>query len=331
MPQLRKDLIHERWVALADSQALKPEDFPIAKQNITVRRAESICPFCAGHEYMTPAAVETVGESDWQLRVVPNKYTAFSLQGELAPGETGVYAFMNSLGIHEVVIETPQHALKLQDYSREHVAAYLQLLRRRYAALAQDERIQYIQIYRNQGMLAGATVEHSHSQILGFPFLPAVNAGGARYYREHRRCLFCALLEQDMAQRDRVIYEGTHFVLLCPYAACYPYGIWLAAKEHICHITEFPEAAMQELALLLQVYVGAMLKAVGGCSYNIIVNTSPVNQAAAEGYHWYMEINPRLTIASAVEVASGIHMNPVAPELAAVMLRRQFLADLREV
>jgi UDPglucose--hexose-1-phosphate uridylyltransferase len=327
MPQLRKDLVHERWVALAQGEALKPGDFPIARQKLVLRAPAEGCPFCGGHEHMTPEAVELVPDGlSWLLRVVPNKFTAFSLRGGFEAGQTGRYAFMSSLGVHEVVIETPRHTLELQDYSAEHAASYLRLLRRRYAALAEDGRLRYIQIYKNQGMLAGATIAHSHSQVLGFPLVPDVNPGGVRYYADNRRCLLCDLLAQDLEERDRIIHESARFVLVCPYASAYPYGAWLAPKAHLCQLTDFSDAEIEEMALLLKTYVAAMLSVTDGCSYNLIMRTAPLDPDAAGGYHWYMEINPRLMIASAAEVASGIQMNPVAPEMAAVLLRARFEA-----
>jgi UDPglucose--hexose-1-phosphate uridylyltransferase len=328
MPELRRDLVNQHWVAVASGQALKPCDFPIARKKITISSPPADCPFCVGNEAMTPEAVTVIpDENSWRFRVVPNKFTAFSLRENLKTSQRGLYPVMSSWGAHEVVIETPQHGLELQDYSLEHVEAYLQLLCRRYRELVRDERIRYIQIYKNRGMLAGATMEHSHSQILGFPVVPAVNAGGVAYYEEKGRCLICDLLNQDLEQGSRIVYAGQHFVALCPFAAGYPYGAWLVCRRHIRHITELSALELAEMALLLKVYTGSMLQAVNDCSYNIILHNAPVNCDAPDAYHCYVEVNPRLSIASAVEVASGIYMNPVAPEAAAAVLKARFTID----
>ena len=329
MPELRKDLINEHWVALANGEALKPCDFPIARKRIVVQEEMANCPFCAGRETMTPEAIRVVSGSgqNWKMRVVPNKFTAFNLQGSLVAGDLGIYSYMNGLGSHEVLIETPDHYQEIQDYQLADVRLYLEVLRERYMALATDSRIKYIQIYKNRGMLAGATMAHSHSQILGFPVVPNINPGGLAYYREHHHCLFCDLLLQDLNQSDRIIYQGEHFVLLCPYAARYAYSAWLIPRMHIRHFYDLSENAMSELAILLKCYIRAMLKVLNDCSYNVIMNTAPIEEGE-NGYHWCMEINPRLSIASGVEIASGIYMNPVAPELAAVMLKEPFELEL---
>ncbi|HBQ86783.1 MAG TPA: galactose-1-phosphate uridylyltransferase, partial [Syntrophomonas sp.] len=137
------------------------------------------CPFCEGNEANTPPEIAVVRKPDtapngpgWMVRTIPNKFSAFELEGELQQNRTGINESCNGLGRHEVVVETPEHHLELQDYTMERIELVLSTLKGRYNDLARDERIKYIHIYKNRGLFGGASLAHSHSQVVGLPMVP---------------------------------------------------------------------------------------------------------------------------------------------------------------
>lgn len=335
MSEIRRNLVKNNWVAVAADRALKPNDFPIAKKGIdTSGEAVGFCPFCQGNEKFTPPEI-TAWRTDelktngtgWLIRTIPNKFSAFSLEGELEEKQDGIYRCYNGLGQHEVMVETPDHGVEFHEFDLERIEKIISMLKERYNSLAENLRIKYIQIYKNRGMFGGASLEHSHSQIVGLPFDPQENQGLPQYYQEKGRCLLCEILKQEQDRKVRVIYEGECFIILSPFAPRFAYESWIVPKRHAEHFGQLNPVEEKELAVITKKFTLAMLKCLNNPSYNFVINTAPVNVPYEPGYHWYMEITPRLLVASGVEIATGVYMNPVSPELAAQMLKE----SLKEV
>src|SRR5436190_6754685 len=147
MPELRKDPVVGRWVIIATERARRPSDF-VAEP---VRPRASACAFCAGHESQTPPEILAGRPPDgepngpgWTYRVVPNKFPALRIEGELEPAGDGIYDRMNGIGAHEVIIETPDHTTSLADLSPTHVAVVLEAWRQRMIDLQKDTRFEYV-------------------------------------------------------------------------------------------------------------------------------------------------------------------------------------------
>ncbi len=327
MSEIRRDLVKDRWVSISSNLALKPKDFPTMKVETTGGPA-GFCPFCEGNEAVTPPEIlafrrgkEEPDGGGWLVRVIPNKFSAFKLAGELEEKQTGPYRFCNGLGEHEVIIETPRHGVDFHELEQAHVEMVIAAFRLRYNALAEDRRIKYIQIYKNRGLFAGASLGHSHSQIVGFPVNPGENDGLPRYYQEQGRCLICDILREELDGGKRVVHEGKHFVALCPYASRFAYETWVVPKRHTEHFGRLTGEEEKELAWFCKQLSMAVVHSLDNPSYNFVVNTAPVNSFYQPGYHWYMEFTPRLLVAAGVEVATGVYINPTAPEDAAPVLR----------
>lgn len=327
LPELRKDMVRDNWVVIVADHALKPADFPINRNHITAQFDGSDCPFCEGHEACTTgeiAAIRLKGTQPdtpgWLVRSVPNKFAAFNLEGDLQHKAAGFHESFNGLGHHEVVVETPWHYQEMHQRSQEHIGHLFHLLRQRYQALKGDKRLKYIQIYKNRGLFAGASQQHSHSQILAYPMVPVQNAGIGRYYQQHRRCLICDTIKEENSSGERTIAESEHFLLLCPYASRFSYETWIIPRAHKEHFGDISDPEIEDLAALTKEYIGVMMSALEQPAYNIIVNSAPVNSGDERGHHWFMEIIPRLMVMNAVEIATGFYMNPVAPERSAQIL-----------
>lgn len=333
MSEIRKDLVKNNWVAVAEDRALKPNDFPIAKKGLDKTAAAGFCPFCEGNEEFTPPEITACRENDsaantpgWLVRAIPNKFSAFNLQGVLEKTNDGIYTHYNGLGRHEVVIETPQHGVEFHELDLDRILLIIRVLKQRYNELANDERIKYIQIYKNRGLLAGASLEHSHSQIVGLPFVPHENDGMPEYYLEKGHCLLCDMMVQEQREQKRVIAQSEYFLLLCPYAPRFPYETWIVPIKHGEHFGNISEDEMQDLAKITKTFTTMIMDYLQAPSYNLVVNTAPINSKYKAGYHWYIEVTPRLLVNAAVEIATGIFLNPVASEMAAPILKEALMA-----
>ncbi|MDD2553202.1 MAG: galactose-1-phosphate uridylyltransferase [Desulfotomaculaceae bacterium] len=330
MSEIRKDNVKNKWVSISSNLTLKPKDFPVMKVE-TASAPAGFCPFCEGNEAATPPEILAFRKSKegpdgrgWLVRTIPNKFSAFALDGELEEKQMGLYRFCNGLGKHEVIIETPQHDTGFHELDLEQIEMIVATFKLRYNALAEDERIKYIQIYKNRGLFAGASLGHGHSQILGFPFKPGENDGLPQYYQAQGRCLICDILQQEQESRERIVYAGKYFTALCPYASRFAYETWIVPKRHTEHFGQLTEAEEKELAWFCKKLSMAIVHALDNPSYNFAINTAPVNSPYEPGYHWYMEFTPRLLVAAGVEVATGVYINPMAPEDAAPVLRESW-------
>lgn len=336
MAEIRRDLLKNNWVALAPESALNPRDFPIKRRGIDPVGNKLFCPFCEGNEASTPPEILAVREDDsapglpgWSIRVVPNKFAVFRLEGELEMHHTGIYQNLNGLGSQEVVIEDPRHGNDIHDFSSAKLAAVFRVWQQRYKELSGDERIKYIQIYKNRGIFAGASQEHSHSQIMGLPFMPRCNSGIVDYFRKNGQCLLCAIMAEERQTGTRVVYESDQFLLVCPYASRFSYETWMIPKRHTDHYGDINEEEIADLAAMCRSYLGMIIDVLQDPAYNLVINTAPVNSAYQPGYHWFLEIVPRLLVTTGVDIATGIYTNPVAPELAADLFRQQILKYLQ--
>jgi len=332
MAEIRRDLVKNNWVAIAEDMALKPHEFPINKRGIETTGIHIFCPFCEGNESSTPPEImacrEGTSQPDtpgWSVRVIPNKFSAFHLEGVLEKTHSGIYSNYNGVGRQEVIIETPQHGIDLHDYDQERITMVIRVLRDRYNDLSQDERIKYIQVYKNRGIFAGASLEHSHSQVMGLPFVPRGNSGVAEYYKKNGKCLLCDIIAQEKQSGVRLVYESDHFLLICPYASRFSYETWVIPKQHCEHFGALNEAEITDLAMICRKYTRVMIESLQNPAYNFVLNTAPVNLPYQPGYHWYMEVTPRLLVTAGVDIATGMFMNPVAPELAANLFRERML------
>lgn len=338
MSELRKDMVRDNWVVIATDRALKPNDFPINKQGIQNAEFNGFCPFCEGNESFTPEEIAAyrphnsrVNSTGWQMRTIPNKFSAFELNGVLKKEHNGIYSSYNGLGKHEVVVETPQHGKDLPAYSLEKIEMMLNMLKSRYNELSKDKRIKYIHMYKNCGLFAGASLGHSHSQIVGLPLVPDENRGIARYFDVTGSCLLCDIAEQEIYDCQRVVFKTAHYVLICPYASRFAYETWIIPRKHTTHFGDIDDEEIGELAIVLKYYINAMMEVLNNPSYNMVFVSAPVNvECPSEAYHWYIELIPRLIVTSGLEVGTGYYVNPVAPEISAGMLKQSLLKGFKK-
>ncbi len=143
------------------------------------------------------------------------------------------------------------------------------------------------------------------------------------YYRKSSHCLLCDMMGQEGNDGERLVINSEHYVLLCPYAPRFPYETWIIPKRHSEHFGEINNEELKELASLLKKFINVIIDSLGNPSYNLVINTSPVNHVHEDGYHWFIEITPRLLVNAGVEIATGLFINPVAPELAAALLKEK--------
>lgn len=328
MPELRKDPISGRWVIISVERGKRPTDFISPSQK---RKTGGFCPFCQGNEHTTtpeiiafrPAATAP-NSPGWTLRVVPNKFPALQIHGDLTKKGEGVFDMMNGIGAHEVIIETPDHQLSLATMSLQAVEDVLWAYYFRLADLKKDARFRYVLIFKNEGEIAGSSLEHTHSQLIALPIIPKTVReemdSARRYFDSKERCIFCDIISQELESGKRIIYENEKYVAISPFAARDPFETWILPKTHESRFSP-PDKSFTSLAEILQKVLKQLDKVLDAPPYNFILHISPFKEENNDYYHWHIEILPRLTKRAGFEWGSGFFINPTPPEEATKFMR----------
>jgi UDPglucose--hexose-1-phosphate uridylyltransferase len=325
-PQLRHDPITDRWVLIA------PERFHSLEPNSELPPDTDPCPFCEGREFETEAELLAVREPGsrpdgpgWRVRVVPNKFPSVRPGASAAPPGAGLLAGLPGRGQAEVVVECPGHLASLADLPAGRFRELLGVYRDRLVSLAEDPAVAYAQVFKNHGLAAGASLAHSHSQIVALPAVPvAVQQeldAAAAYHARTGRCVFCDLIAQELTDGSRVVRATPHFAAVAAYAGRFPYETWLLPRRHAARYEQISADELDDLAGLLHwllVRIGAVA---GQPAYNFFLHTAPLNGEGGGHFHWHWEVLPRMTGTAGFEWATGCNINPVPPEEAAARLR----------
>jgi UDPglucose--hexose-1-phosphate uridylyltransferase len=330
MPELRRDPIVGRWVIIATERAHRPN----ARPPEPPPPQPALCPFCPGHEDKTPREVYAWGRpaheahngSGWRVRVVPNRYPALKIEGDLDRQAEGIYDRMNGVGAHEVVIETPDHGRQMRDLSDAELTEVLFASKARILDLRNDLRFRYILLFKNQGAAAGATLDHAHSQLIALPVVPRQVLeeieGARRHFELKERCIFCDIVGQERKDRARLVYENDEFVVFAPWAPRSPFETWVVPKRHESAFEAEPKERLGLCAQALGTTLRRLHAALGDPPFNFILHSNPLRDASSPSYHWHLEVRPALTQVAGFEWGSGFHINPVPPEEAAEFLRK---------
>lgn len=330
MADLRRDPIVGRWVIVDTDHPKGPQDFE--REPLAFKSGD--CPFCYGNEYMTPPEIEVIRDPStqpntvgWQVRTVANKFPALQIEGDIERRGVGIYDMSNGVGAHEIIVQTPYHHKELADLEDYEVENVIKMYCRRMTDLRNDTRFKYILLFKNHGPSAGASLEHPHTQLIALPMIPKnvqEELEGAFDYFEYReRCIFCDIIRQELQEKERIIFENKYFLAFCPYVSRFAFEVWITPKKHQDAFCQMNQEQMQELAHILKATLSRINEVLHQPAYNFIIHTSPLNVEHKEGYHWHIEIMPKLTRVAGFEWGTGFYLVPTPPEAAAKYLRKE--------
>ncbi|HVN67619.1 MAG TPA: galactose-1-phosphate uridylyltransferase, partial [Candidatus Sulfotelmatobacter sp.] len=235
------------------------------------------------------------------------------------------FTYMNGLGDHEVIIESPEHSQTIATMDQKQVEEVFLAYRERYAALARDPRFELVILFKNHGATAGTSLRHPHSQIIAAPITPLhirnrIEAA-MHYFDDHGSCVYCDMVEKEIKLKDRIVSESDNFVAFEPFASRSPFETWVMSKKH-CSSFEFivPEQT-KELAFIMRGVLAKLYRSLNNPDYNLVLRSSPVHEKNVEYFHWHFMIVPRVSAVAGFELGSGIYINTVIPEAAAQYLR----------
>lgn len=305
-PEIRKDYIQEKYVIIAPKRGKRPHDTVKPKDAFKKKMVPS-CIFCPDNLKDVPSLYQKGDKNDWQIKVIANKYPAVSKDNK------------NAYGQQDVVIETPDHTLELEDLSVDHIADLLEAYSERTKEISKDGKIEYILIFKNDGGVAGASLQHSHSQIFATQFLPPhlfdKSQRQQAYKLQHGHCVYCDVIEKE-SQGPRLVYKDENVIAFTPYASIFNYEVWIMPLAHRDNITELTLSERKSFARILKhllVKIGQL-----DLPYNFYFH-QVIND---NDQHLYMKVVPRGSVWAGVEIGSGLIINPIDPDEAAEFYRQ---------
>lgn len=237
----------------------------------------------------------------------------------------GIYDRMNGIGAHEVIVETPEHDASLATLPRRQIEGMLRACGDRMKDLEQDNRFKYIQVFKNVGEAAGASLEHPHWQLIATPVVPkriAEELESARAHFEYKeRCVYCDIIRQEAEDASRLVLADDLFVSFVPYAPRFPFEVQIIPRRHNSSFTEIVAEEIAGLAGHLRAIIGSINTALHTPPYNLVLHTAPCAAGELEHYHWHLEVIPKLARVAGFEWGTGFYINPTVPEQTAEDLR----------
>ena len=345
-------------VLVATARSMRPKKAEAPAPRDTRKHVET-CPFCVGNEHLTPPAISQHSldpvAMPWQVRIVENLYPVLGDDRQQANLAFGLQQIIDGYGRHEVIIDHDRHGITLHEMSAEHLAMLFSIYRDRMAELyAANLRLKYVLVFKNFGPAAGASIAHTHSQLIAMPVVPenvhAEVENSRAFYRKHHQCIFCSLVDEALTFEatiyDRssgevrrkiqvgqyVIERGEKFIAIKPFASRYEWEVHLLPLTHQADFLDVHGDDLADFARLLKRTMARLDAVLGGAQYNYFLHSVPHDGGLEEhrpSYHWHLEICPRTSIPTGFELGSGLFVNTLSPEAAAQRLRDADLSDLR--
>jgi len=336
--QLRKDHISGRWVIIASERSKRPDDFRPAQAE-KKENPSGFCPFCLGNETKTPPEVFSLrkkgskpDEPGWSVRVVPNKFPALTRGEPPQRLVQGLFESMDGVGVHEVIIETPEHEREWSDLSLMHLRDVLWTCQQRVRSIETESQYQYIQVFKNKGKEAGASLSHPHSQIVATPIIPKRVKeeiwSSDRYFRRAKECLLCRTYQEETKARERIVRVNSHFAVIAPFASRSPFEMRIHPLRHTPFFSQVSDEELLALADILLAVLGKLKAILSDPPFNVILHQGPPPGLGRKTwanilniFHWHLEIIPVLTRLAGFEWGTGFYINPVSPESATSYLK----------
>lgn len=346
--EFRQDLVSGEWVVISPGRFKRPEQLKSKiKRKVVSKKG---CPFedpqkngnpepsviyphtKPGDKFLAKKNKNGgygvgvyLNSSSWEIQVLENKFPIVSHAGNVCSAKIkrGPFSLEQGIGFHDLVL-TRDHHKNFANLSKKSAMQVFNVFRERYLMLAGDKCLKYIFIFHNWGAKAGASIYHPHYQILSMPVIPPdVNRsliGSIAYFKKHKKCVHCDMLEYELKDGSRIIYQNKDAVVLAPFVSKASFEIRIFPKKHLPYFEKTPQAVMESIVEALQKSLLKLEKKLGDPDYNFFIHTSPLN-GNHDHYHWHIEILPKFAVYGGVELGTGVEVTTVDPDTAAKILR----------
>jgi UDPglucose--hexose-1-phosphate uridylyltransferase len=329
MSELRKDPVVDRWVIISDDAIRSPS----IVDNKKAKDVDNLCPFCPGNEHLCPPEIlsnrpydSSPNDQNWNLRVIPNRSPLLVVEEEYKRMGEGLYDKITGTGANEVIIETPRHDIRQGQMTVSELENLFWAYHDRIIDLRNDTRMRYVLIYKNSGLHAGATLDHTYSMLMALPIVPRAILdeieGAKNHFHYKERCIFCDVIRQEIQIEKRVVYESDNFLAIEPFAPRVPFETWILPKRHAPRFEIIEPMEIQDLSGLFKNVLTRLDAGLNYPDYNYCIHTAPFGYDCDQFFHWHIEILPSLIPRTGLEWGSELYLNSTPPEDAARFLRR---------
>jgi len=338
--ELRFDLISKDWVIIATGRAKKLAFFKKEKRT-RIKIPKKNCPFCNIETQKKPLLVYSQGKKillkkhiwseirgiPWTTLAIPNKFPALLPYPKLEKRREGkFYQKMNAVGFCELVV-TSDHEKHFPHFEISQVKEIFDVYQERYLALMKEPLVKYVSIFHNQGVGAGASQPHSHSQIITTPLididLQKALFNSERYFKETKKCIYCQMDDWERKVRKRIVFENEGFLVICPFASKSAFEIIVSPKKHSSNFEKIKENEKWQLAEAFRIGLKTLYKGLADPEYNFYLHTAPSDGGAYPYYHWHWTILPKTATLAGFELGTRMEISTIEPEKAAEYLRQQ--------
>ena len=321
MGEIRKDYFLDRYVIISPERAKRPHDFQVHP----MEHVKST-PFTPGNEHQLPMDEhqqpiilhEYPQGPDWRLRVVPNLFAITRPEGQAQLLTNDLYTWANNYGYHEIVIEGQQDNRPFADLGPELIAEAIRIAIDRVKLMQAKQNIEYVAYFKNERPEAGASISHPHSQVIATaiipPFITRLTQAFSQLRKQYGFSPLYKVLDYERGG-PRIIAETKYFSMLCPYASRFPFEVMIMPLRESNTYTALTNEELADLAGLLHKVLAKL--ATMAAPYNIQWVHNPKDKE----FHWYITVAPRLNVWAGFEFETGIIVNPVPPENAALFYR----------
>ena len=315
MVELRWNAVLKEWVVIAGHRINRP-NLP----------SKNECPFC-------PNANELKNLGEWKYISLPNKFPSLSSDPPKPDIEgDDIFKVAPALGECEVVLYTPEHDIKLENLSIDHITGLISYWAKRYKEIGEKKHIDYVLIFENRGRDVGVSLDHPHGQIYSFSFIPSnikkeLNTS-KEFFKKNKNCIFCTIIKKEQEFKKRIIIENDNFTCFIPFSATWPYGVHIYSKKHVQNLNQLSQSERKDLAIILKSILIKLNNFFNGKhSFEMIFHQEPTDGENYDYYHFHIEfyvINrgiDKIKYLGGCELGSGTFINPISPEYAAETLR----------
>lgn len=304
--EIRKDYFKNEYVIIAPARDMRPKK----ETGPNADNSAKSCFFCPNNfdKNQIITYQDNNRNGDWEILSFLNKYPAVTFENPKAFGQA------------EVIVETRSHNLEINDFSIDHIVRVFDAYISRYEALRDVYGVKHVIVFKNEGGRAGASISHSHSQVIALPILPPKIKAEIQDYNDYKlnndRCPYCDIIKNETNSK-RVIWEDDNIFVLSPYASNYPYGVWIIPKRHFKSISQLNMHEKKSIASAFKLVLGKLDDL--GLSYNYFFE----NAVNDDDYHMHIKIAPRPNVWAGLELGTGVIVNSVTPEFAAKVYKNQ--------
>ncbi|MEK6974170.1 MAG: galactose-1-phosphate uridylyltransferase [Nanoarchaeota archaeon] len=316
MSELRKDYFLDRWVIISEKRGKRP-NLNETKEKKPIKKIDKKCFFCPGNESLTPKEVYVVKKNNrWLIRVVNNPFPAVDTKKTIAKRLHNPLLIKDkAYGYHEVIIDSNIHNKNLEDFPKEHIKLLFETFINRIKEISKDKKIKYVGIFKNHKKEAGASIPHSHCQLISYNHFPEEIKEEINISKKHKSCTFCKLTRLE-SKSSRLCYKNNSFIAISPFASQYAYEILFIPRRHASSIMELNQKELIDLAAILKKALLKLKKL--NAPYNLYFHNFRKNKK----HHFHLKITPRINTFGGFELETGTVINTIFPEKAAKFYKK---------